>query len=232
MTAEKIDNLCRYANVIYNGNPNRLECRGESFEDFKQNFLLCALEHEDYSPALLLKAVRFSKMCYSEAILYRISEMEHFSDLIPEGADYDIEWIETICGAGEEFDISGSWDFIKRLAEVLFPNKIERQELFLDYMCGMSIGGGTQRDIREVLFHHRFEILNLLRNEGFIGLRDYEKYLILAKELTVPAKVKKQLRQTSDAIACRKYYEAHKEYFSEKAKRYNKIKRQERQTAD
>lgn len=233
MTAEMVDYLSRYANKIYYQDTENFFCKDGDFEDFKQSFLLCALEHEGDTPAMILSRLKYSKMCQPEAIQYRLTEMCLFSDLIPEGDEYDFERIEQICGTFEEFDpFIESDGVIEFIANYLYPTNEKGREQFLDHMYGVSISGGKNRDIREMVFRHRFEILKILYKSGYLTVYRYKHFLRLASEAVAPAKAVKHLKDTSERRAQRDYYQRNKEYFAEKAKRYNEKKRQERQKAD
>lgn len=218
--AERVEKISRYANGIYYRNYNVLGCYGELFEDFKSEMILYALMYPEDSPALIFRRVQYSKRCENEAIAYKIENMKTFSSLMEKGGTDENEFIEKICGIEEDtyFDEKDGEEWLSVLGGRLFKSE-NRNEQFQDYMCGMSVGGRVQRDIRAVLFTRRFMVLAFLNDWGIISPKERERWEAVAEEMTEPAKVKKTLSQTGTAAANRRYYEKHKEYFAERAKK-------------
>lgn len=227
--AERVEKISRYANGIYYKNYEVLGCRGELFEDFKSEMILYALIYPEDPPALIFRRVQYSKRCPNEAIAYKIENMKTFSALMEKGGTDENEFIEKICGIEEDtyFNEKDGGKWLAVLGGRLFKSE-KRNELFQDYMSGMNVGGGVQRDIREVLFNRRFMVLAFLNEWGIIDQKERERWEAVAEAMTEPAKVKKTLSQTGSAAVCRRYYEKHKEYFSERAKKRAEKKRAEK----
>lgn len=217
MTAQKIDMISRYANGVYFKNYEQWALHSETFEDFKQSLLCLALEFPEDSPALLLKKYKFSKMCAPEEIPLKIGNMTMFSTLT-ENIEDDEQLIEFIGGAYNPFELPVYNNVIYIVAKRLYDNE-KFYNLFLDYMSGQSIGGGRQRDCREKLFRHRFEIIKILLFYGVIGQKYYYYLLGVAKEMQKPCAVKKDLNMCSGAVIWREYYERNKEKIKEKRKK-------------
>lgn len=224
--AERVEKISRYANGIYYKNYEVLGCRGEMFEDFKQEMILYALMYPNDSPALIFRRVRYAKQCQTEAIPYKLENMKTFSELSAKGGTDESEFIEILCGVEEDtyFDDKDGEKWLSILGGRLFKSEA-RNEAFQDYMHGMSVGGGVQRDIRQVLFNRRFGILSFLKDFDVISETERERWEAIAEEMTEPAKVKKTLSTNSTAEACRRYYEKNKAYFADKAKRYAEEKK-------
>ena len=229
MTAEKIDKISRYANGLYYRNYEQWELKGESFEDFRQTLLLLAFEYPDDTPALLVKRFRYSKMCAIEAISLQIRNMTPFS-VLTEGTDDENEFIEKLCGVVEdEYEDEKEKSCIVQIACYLYE-KPELRDMFLDYMHGQSVGSGRQRDCREKLFRKRFEILAILRQNEKIDEREEKRLTAIAQEMTKPAPVQREIKDTATARANRAYYERNKEKFAERAKRNNEKRKNARKT--
>ena len=222
MTEEEARNYEAYAATVYRRDPGAWYCRNESMEDFIQSFLLCALEHEGADSAYILHALKLSRKCPPECIPYKVESMAHFSDLISDGKENDVEYIEKLAGLAVEDDYDtvecGGADYA---AWYLYRTNPKGYELFLDYMHGMSCGGSKNRDIRERAFNNRYDLLKILYATGFLCPRDYKRYKAIADGMTEPAKAVKMLSMSSTAVNCRKYYEKNKEKFAAKAKAWN-----------
>lgn len=233
MTAEeklkRIDTISKYANGVYYRNREVLGCFGELFEDFREDMILYALLYPEDSPAMVLRRLRFAKQCQTEAIPLKIENMKTFSELAETRGIDESEFIELICGMEEDryFEENDAEKWLATLGGRLFKTE-ERNELFQDYMYGMSVGGRIQRDMRQVLFNRRFMVLDFLKEFYVITLSEWERWKTVAEEMTEPAPVKRNRAETSTAQACRRYYEKNKAYFAEKAKRYAEKRKAEK----
>ena len=206
MTAEEIDKICRYANGVWRRDKGLIGLQGCTMDDFKQKMLLCALENPTFTPAMLVKKIRYADMCEKNAVPYKLECMPKFCDLAPEGTDDINGYIENVYGLGvEDSTETEENSCIFELAEKLYEIPA-RRDLFLDYMHGQSIGSGKQRDCREKLFRWRFEILQFLEEHGKITYSQRLYYEELAKTMTNYAPVPRVLSMTDSAINCRKYY--------------------------
>ena len=222
MTEEEVCNIQAYAATVYRRSPGAWYCRYDSMEDFIQSFLLCALEHEKSSKAYIFHALKYSLMSPPESVPYKIESMAHFSDLIPAGKEFNVEYIENLAGLAVEDD----FDTMKGIgvdyaAKYLYPKNQKGYQLFLDHMYGMSCGGAKNRNIRERAYNNRYYLLKILYETGFLCPRDYKRYKAIADEMTEPAKAVKVLSMSSTAVQCRKYYEKNKDYFAAKAKAWH-----------
>ena len=220
LSAVEIDKLRGYAYRAYDS--ELWFCRGDTLEDFQQSFLLCALEHEGKDGAYCMQVLKSQRRSYPDAVPYDVACMPQFSSFVSEDGDNYEDWGEPFAVYDEYFPARS---LIGCIAWHLYPENVKGRKLFLDYLFGMSVGSGKARGIREMLFRHRLEIIAFLWKRGYLSLREYARFKRIAEEMTEPAKVKRTYSMTSDAIACREYYETHKAYFSEKAKRYNARKK-------
>lgn len=206
MTAETIDKISRYANGVWQRDKGTIGLQGCTLDDFKQKMLLCALENPTYPPAMLVKKIRYAEMCEENAVPYKLECMPKFCDLAPAGVDDIDGYIENKYGLGVEDSTEiAENSCIDELAKTLYDRE-DRQNLFLDYMHGQPIGSGRQRDCREKLFNHRFEILQFLEEHGKITHSQRFYYEELAKIMKNYAPVPRVLSMDKSAINCRKYY--------------------------
>ena len=228
MTAERIEQLSRYANGVYSRDGSRYYCREGDFQDFKQTVLLYGMEYPEDSPALLIQRIKYARMCAKEAISYRLENIPPLSVFL----DEDGELIENYfrrepSGNEEESDTGESW--LAELGKKLFKSEKSNEE-FQEYMRGgNSVTATRKRAIRAVLFTHRFEILEYLEEQGKLTSRERERLERLAKEMTKPAGVPKVRKQETTARACREYYQRNKAKFAARAKENYKKRKQARQ---
>ena len=224
MTAEKIEQISRYASGVYYKNYNVWSLNNERFEDFKQSLLALAIQFPKDSCSLLMKRYKYAQMCAPEAVPLKIRNMTPFSKLTEDIEDTE-QLIEVLGGVYEPFEIPAYNNVVSIIAKQLYENN-ERRELFLDYMYGQSIGSGKQRTCREKLFNHRFEILKTLLVYGVISVTFYKYYLNIAKQMDKASSVKKNLNMSSGAVAWREYYERNKERLKEKQRERRKKDKQ------
>ena len=229
MTVEEVEKISRYANGVYYRNYDQWELQGESFEDFRQDLILLALENPKDSFSLLMKRYRFRKMCAVEAIPYRLENMKPFSSLVEEEEGLN-DLIEQLGGEIEaEVFPENKLSCIGEIASYLYDKPMWR-DLFLDYMHGQSIGGSRQRDCRIKMFNHCKEILQILRRNEKIDSREEERLKELLKDMRGPAPVPKQHDDTAQGKSYRAYYERNKEKIAQKKKALYEKEKQARLT--
>lgn len=230
MTVAEVERISRYANGVYYRDHDKWELKGESFEDFRQDLLLLALENPKDNFSLLMKRYRYRKMCANEAIPYRFQNMKPFSSLVEdeEGLNALIEKLGGVIEA--EVFPENELSCIGEIACYLYDKPMWR-DLFLDYMYGQSIGGSRQRDCRIKMFNHCKEILQILRKHEKIDQREEERLKGILADMTGPAPVPKQHDDTAQGKSYRAYYYRNKEKIAQKRKaQYEKRKQARLQT--
>ncbi len=209
MSDEEIIELSKYCSGVYYRDYNQWLFSGMTYEDFKQTFILLALENPTYSPALLMRLFRYKRLCATDAVHYKVENMTKFSDLLISGFETEEDIIETFGEKIEDDFFNYKKSSIFGLSKMLYPNEKSRQK-FLDYMHGQSLGGSWQRNCRIQLFKKRFEILDYLFLYGKISMAEKKRLTEFAQTMTRYAPVKRTLSQSSSAVANRKAYEKKK----------------------
>lgn len=206
-----IESCERWANVLYYQNRDVCFVREYSFEDFKQSFLLYALERWGKPLALISKSFMFSLRCCPEALPYHLGHMAHFSDLLPDGADYDSDYLERFipCSYETFFEEFDEHTVLKKIAVYLYPKRPDLQEAFLDFLFGGSFSGkaGYSRkyNICLKIFSHRLDILKFMWQGGLLSTFDYRRYKALASELTKCPSCRKPLSMNSANVRWREW---------------------------
>lgn len=216
MTSQKINDICKYANGVYYRDYNNWFLNNVTFEDFKQSLLCLALEFPKDSVIYLVRRYKYSQMCAPEQVPFKIKNMKTFTEITHDIEDSE-QLIELLGGEYNPFDFSNHNNAINVIAEKLYE-KEEQRDRFLDYMHGQSIGGSRQRDCRNKLFNHRFEILKTLLLNGTINFSYYKYLLNVANQMDKPCSVKKDLNMSSGAVIWRNYYEKNKAKLKERRK--------------
>lgn len=210
MTEEEVCNYQAYAATVYRRSRGAWYCRYDGIEDFIQSFLLCSLEHEKLSKACIFHALKYSLMSPSESVPYKLESMAHFSDLIPDGADYDSDCLERFIPCSYEmfFEVSDEHTVLKKIAVYLYPKRPDLQEAFLDFLFGATFSrceAHRKRNIRLKIFSHRLDILKFLWQGGLLSTFDYRRYKAFASELTKLPLLSKPLSMNSATVRWRKW---------------------------
>lgn len=205
-----IESCERWANVLYFRNRDLYFVREYSFEDFKQSFLLYALERWGKPLALVSKGFMFSLRSVPEALPYHLGHIAHFSDLLPDGADYDSDYLEKFvpCSYETFFEESDEYTVLKKIAVYLYPKRPDLQESFLDFLFGATFSrceAHRKRNIRLKIFSHRLDILKFLWQGGLLSTFDYRRYKAFASELTKLPLLSKPLSMNSATVRWRKW---------------------------
>ena len=209
-----IESCERWANVLYFRNRDLYFVREYSFEDFKQSFLLYALERWGKPLALVSKGFMLSLRSVPEALPYHLGHMAHFSDLLPDGADYDSDYLEKFvpCSYETFFEESDEYTVLKKIAVYLYPKRPDLQESFLDFLFGGTFSGpaaiSRRTNIRLKIFHHRLDIFKLLWQGGLLSTFDYRRYKAIASELTKHPLLSRPLSMLSVNVNWRKNWAA------------------------
>ena len=220
MTEKRLEKLMRYGRKVYYRD---FRYRDEPIEDFLQTFILFALENPEDTPALILWKIRNQSIHKNPYRLRYFSEIES-DERYKNGLGY-LENLLRIEESGYEL---GRTDSVDDLAEILYERD-DLRELFLDYMHGQPCGDYFQRKCRDKLFRWRFKILDELERSGKIVEREKAYFEAIARGMTKPAPVKKNVLDTSKARAQRAYYERNRAKESERKKLYRARKKQEQQ---
>lgn len=209
-TQQEIDELSHYAKKFYYD--NRYMLNGDTLEDVRQNVFLFALQAGKSKGFGLGSKLYYYYLEYPEN-----AEIKSAGSLFRENGEGEIYDVSDVilkrdnCSHYEFNDDDGDLsDVIKKLGAILYPDET-RQNRFLDYVSGISIGAGRERDMRELFFRHSLTILSYLLIYGYIDSSLYRYYCSLLRGMKNYAPQRKKLKQTTSAINCRLYYERHKE---------------------
>ena len=107
MTAERIESICRYANVCYNRGLAYVQSSDGNFYDFVQDMLYYGCKYPNAPLALLLRSVYNEKRKYKEELCFHTENMITFSALSRENAlrkskSNENEFLNRIIGGKEE----------------------------------------------------------------------------------------------------------------------------------
>lgn len=211
LTEKDLEDLKKYARKCFYSH-NYLFCN-VSFEDLYHDFICVAIEKGTTKG--IASSVLYRYTCCSEAV--EIKTAKPFSALTSvngrTGEVFDgLDAIPALqCYDNYFFDNEFSTDCIFYIASYLYSNSFERFERFLDYINGMPLRGDSARTIREKLFRHAPELLQILLSYDKISYNDFIKYNNLLSTMSNYAPQKRKLMNTSSHNNVRKYYERHKE---------------------
>lgn len=172
------------------------------FEDYLQDFLLCALEHPNYSLALVASTLIFAQKRAPEKRL--IENPVSFSAITDEDGELLPLYTEKLASFDSYFLDTNP--IVNAVALCVYPNKPECCEKLVSFLYGETTAPQLARNLRDVLFRHRFEILDCLLALGNLHYDDYIYYKTIAENLQNRPKLVRVRKQTSDCVANRKAY--------------------------
>ncbi len=197
MTDEEAIEYVKYAKIAYQYHPYRRKACGGDIADFIQDFVLLGLEYPDMPKGFLL-----SKLLLNWRVRDWQKPVEYALQLLALPLDEDDEKIDFVKELSCEDEIEDEADdyLLSQILEVLYPNKIEKQESTLDYLYGSTFGyakRGLVQNIRKKLFNYRFIILRLMHDSGYLSDSDYDYYNTLAEAIDKP--IRRALKNTPEA---------------------------------
>lgn len=205
MNDEQLQNTIHYASVCY-----RRSCYGlysyEDKEDYIQDFVLLALQNPNDGLPLIASKMRYKHKKPLE--VYSILNALSFSSITDDNGEL-LPMFEELAYYDNYF-VEQSQVILQAIANVIYPTKPERQEMFLTFCNGEHLPATKVRDLRDVIFNRRFEILKILLNYGVLSQQDYIKYFELAKNMTKRPRLPRSQKMTSSNIAQRAYYQRKK----------------------
>lgn len=206
MTAERIDEISRYANVCYNRGLAYVQSSADGFNDFVQDMLYYGCKYPNAPLALLLRSVYNEKRKYKEELCFQSGNMITFSTL-SEGKENPYEFLERKLGGKEEsYFCDSEGESLREVACLLFE-KEEIQEDFMNFLYGQVVAVKSRRtQFRKKCFEHRFEILKILHKNERISDREYRLLVEMAKGMEKVATVKKVLKDNYQARWAREKY--------------------------
>lgn len=225
MSNEEIESIKRYCSAAFTQQRNGLGpyLVGTTLLDFTNDIILLCLENPSKSLPFIINLYKFNLYITPDKAPYIISNMTFFSELVERTGDVEI--VEKICGASEDIYTENNVSLaVDEIAKFLYPRKKNRL-LFIDFLYGQgNVNGQKKRDFRERIFNNRDYVLSVLLKHSIITQEEYDMFSIMSANLKGQKRPKVQqiLRNTSSAIANRKYYETHKEYFKNRAKERSK----------
>lgn len=193
MEKEKIEYLSKYAWRCYKELKAKYKyCDYDSYEDLRQMLFLLSLQYPTEKPSFLMSRIKFGCRKEFDEGNYQTQGMIPFSVFDDRNFDeYGCSFLERFFGSDrDKYSFEKDDDVIEELAERL-NHKVKAKESFLDYLYGATQlkNGGN---IRLKIFRKRFEVLDYLKDKKRISERDYDDYVLIAKDLKKPPKIKKK----------------------------------------
>lgn len=206
MTAAEIDRARGYSYAAFARMGDAPVLKGDTPEDFQQDFLLVLLENPGISLSYAIGKLKMSRLLYADQAVYSLGNMMMFSDLIPEGSEEDQDYIDSLLSDPRtDPEAMSQTTLVYRLASLITkPGK--SRERFLDFAFGSSLGSNGNRCVRELLFRHRFEVLEFYHRNGVLSDVRFRELWKVAESMTEPMKGTRRLKQSSSAVMCRKAY--------------------------
>lgn len=210
MTAQEIDRVKAYAYTAF-VNSDAPVLRGETVEDFQEDLLLVVLENPGLSLSYAVGKLKMSRQLFADQAVYSFGNMLTFSDLMPGEEAVDADYIDSLLPDPRTYPRSVDHsEFVYEIAEIITkPGKT--RERFLDFAFGMSLGSSGNRLMRELLFRHRFEVLEYFHRKGILSDSRYCDLWSTAEGMTEPMKGTRILKRSSSAVRCRAQYWKQKE---------------------
>lgn len=209
MTAAEIDRARAYSYAAFVSMGDAPVLRGETPEDFQQDFLLVLLENPGISLSYAIGKLKMSRMLYADQAVYSFGNMAMFSDLMPDGADED--YIDSLLPDPQtDPEALSQRSSVYGLASLITKSGKSR-ERFLDFAFGSSLGSNGNRCVRELLFRHRFEVLVFFYKNGVLSGVRFRELWKVARSMTEPMKGTRRLKQSSSAVMWRKAYRKRKQ---------------------
>lgn len=210
MTDEEALVYVKYATKAYKDYPYRRKACGDNLNDFIQDFVLFGLENPDKSQRYVFGRLVFRGKLqdWQKPVEYAVP----FSALSTDEGHDNIDFLKELSCEDEIEDEADDY-LLSQILEVLYPDNPESQERLLDYLYGSTFGHvkGAKCSIsafRHKIFNHRFIILRLMHDSGYLSDSDYDYYNTLAKSIDRP--ISKPLKNTPEAIYQRNWRAKHK----------------------
>lgn len=221
MEKEKIEYLSKYAWSCYKELQAKYKyCDYDSYEDLRQTLFLLSLRYPEEKPSFLISRVKFGCRKEFDEGNYRTQAMIPFSVFDDRNFDeFGCSFLERFFGFAEDkYSYEEDVDVIEELAELLNSN-IKAKEDFLDCVYGSTILRNSF-NVRVKIFRKRFKILDFLKDKKRLSERDYDNYVLIAKKLKKPPKIKKK--------ALSRAAEYYRNYYRNKRANKQKVKTSEK----
>lgn len=200
---------------------------------YEEHFKLRFYSFEEVYQIAWVFALKYKNIAVEEVLLKHFSyyREEFFVKFARSFSDYQLEDEDghkfqkfILSSIDDDFDKNDGEDdkLMLKIAEKLFPFSEERRRFFIDYMHG-AVGIKLVSAFRDSAFRHRFEVLEILKENGALSDEEYQYYFDLAKEMKSKGKLKKRpLKENYAATRQREFWQANREECNAKQREYQK----------